>query len=990
MRPGDRVDRYVVEALIASGKAQVYRVRHEALGTRRALKVQQGLSEATAAACLEEGRVQAQLDHPNLVGVVDVIDVGGAPGLVLEYVEGPTLRTLLQDAPPAPEDAVALFRQVLDGVAHAHRAGLVHRDLKPDNVVLDVSKSPPVARVTDFGVARAARGVGGREGTLGYCAPEQLRGESPSPRADVFALGVLLWELVTGELPYPQLDREQLLAAMTAGRRAALPEDLPAGFAALLDLCLDPEPEARPEDARALLAALRPAGPAALPPRGRGAWPWLVAGLALVSGLLVLRQHGLQEDLAAARIAEEASRLQARASDVRLTDPAASLALSRAVAALRGEDRLGLRQAAGLLHDGAVTTRLDHPTALTVRVALSRDLIALADDRPAVRVLRRDTGAAVVTVDSHITRPGRLSLDEDGRWLVVTPPADPAEAVSPVAAWSLPDGQPVLGVPATPAWSWAPDGAFDRVLTVHDQVSGRRRAEVRQLPGGELLWQADLDAGEIARLGPAGRTVLRPDGTDWVQLAVADGAEVARWPYLPSLPPAGDGWARFGPVLAVMDASGALVGELPAISARRAWASDGSWVGGVDGDERLWAIAAGGTPVEAWPHDAPARAVAGQPGGLLVGTSDGQVHRWTPGGETRARLGLGGRVISMLEHQGTLAASALGGRVAIWEPDVTHVGVASRAREPQRVPLPDAVQGLRRGFARVDGGTLIATTHEVVLVDDDGQVQHTERFSQVGQLEPGPDGTALVTHGATAGFSVLGADGRIRASAHADTDQGLASLTRGDFGTFGGTFCGRLLVFEGAEGRELTRTATPISALAAGEGGVAAGTWGGEVLVVREGEVLWRQALGRQIVDLIWTEGGLVAADGGGGLTWLDPRGEVLAVRQGHAAGKVRLRLADGVLWSHGTDELLLSWDSERIVRQPPTLAHTGSWTNLRVCRADGRGDGGPTGATGRRPGGAGAALARRRERLGPGLRLRRSRRVDCSRWFPSFPRRSR
>src|SRR5688500_13232778 len=138
---GEEVDRYVVEALLGSGgMAVVYRVRHRTLATAHALKVLTNTVPQVRERLVAEGRIQAGLRHVNLVAVTDVLDVGGAPALLMDYVEGPALVAWIEERGPLPlADVEAIFGGILAGVAMAHARGLVHRDLKPGNVLLDLS-----------------------------------------------------------------------------------------------------------------------------------------------------------------------------------------------------------------------------------------------------------------------------------------------------------------------------------------------------------------------------------------------------------------------------------------------------------------------------------------------------------------------------------------------------------------------------------------------------------------------------------------------------------------------------------------------------------------------------------------------------------------------------------------------------------------------------------------------------------------------------------
>ena len=224
MRPGDLIDRYRVERLVGvGGMASVYQVRHEVLGNSFALKI----LDATLAAdpsirdrFLAEGRIQAQLRHAHIASVIDVVATDRVAGLVLEFIEGPSLHDHLvaRARPLPPEEIVGILLPVLDAVGHAHRKGVVHRDLKPENIILRSDSGDgfdPV--IMDFGVAKLAAGaavdhaprqstrLGSRMGTLSYMAPEQVQNaKDVDARADVFALGAILYEMATGQLPFAE------------------------------------------------------------------------------------------------------------------------------------------------------------------------------------------------------------------------------------------------------------------------------------------------------------------------------------------------------------------------------------------------------------------------------------------------------------------------------------------------------------------------------------------------------------------------------------------------------------------------------------------------------------------------------------------------------------------------------------------------------------------------------------------------------------------
>lgn len=267
---GQIVDRYTVESVIGyGGTAVVYLVRHVQLSTAHALKVLSVSSGAIRERMLREGRVQAAMTHANLVGVSDVIDVDGSPGLLMEYIEGPSLEEALKSYRISLEDAETLFHGIVLGVQAAHQHGLVHRDLKPANVLLSASDEGYVPKVTDFGLAKVLVGEGQEVGTTragiamgtpSYMAPEQVRdARQVDQRADVFSLGCLLYELVTGQRAFPGEQALTIYNAVTAGEYLPAEQmvpDLPPRIVRCVDGCLAVDRDERIPDCQTLLEVL--------------------------------------------------------------------------------------------------------------------------------------------------------------------------------------------------------------------------------------------------------------------------------------------------------------------------------------------------------------------------------------------------------------------------------------------------------------------------------------------------------------------------------------------------------------------------------------------------------------------------------------------------------------------------------------------------------------------------------------------------------------
>jgi eukaryotic-like serine/threonine-protein kinase len=211
LQPGDLIaDRYELEELVGSGgMSSVFRARDRQLGRRVAIKIlheRYGDDPEYVERFRREARAVARLTHPHIVTVIDRGTDDGRQYIVFEHVEGENLKELVVRTGRLPvRRAVELVLAVADGLAFAHAHGLVHRDVKPQNVLL--SREGEV-KVTDFGIARSLdveHGVtqtGTVIGTGEYLAPEQASGEPVSPATDVYSLGVVLWELLTGDVPF--------------------------------------------------------------------------------------------------------------------------------------------------------------------------------------------------------------------------------------------------------------------------------------------------------------------------------------------------------------------------------------------------------------------------------------------------------------------------------------------------------------------------------------------------------------------------------------------------------------------------------------------------------------------------------------------------------------------------------------------------------------------------------------------------------------------
>jgi serine/threonine protein kinase len=294
--------RYDLEELVGTGgMSTVWRARDRLLDRNVALKIlhaRYGDDDEYVERFRREARAVARLAHPNIVTVIDRGEDRDRQFIVFEYVDGETLKAILERRGPLPVDEVVdLGLEIARGLAYAHERGVVHRDVKPQNVLLNGDGR---AKVTDFGIARTLdveRGVtqtGTVLGTSNYIAPEQASGDRAGAESDVYSLGCMLFELLVGDVPFPG---DNFVAVALQHLNEPPPPvlarrpDVPPRLAALVDQSLAKDPAARPamDEVVAELDALRdPANATVVLPsprrKRRTSWP-LVLG---VVGLLCI------------------------------------------------------------------------------------------------------------------------------------------------------------------------------------------------------------------------------------------------------------------------------------------------------------------------------------------------------------------------------------------------------------------------------------------------------------------------------------------------------------------------------------------------------------------------------------------------------------------------------------------------------------------------------------------------------------------------------
>ena len=263
--------RYQIESLIGEGGiGRVYKARHARMSRRYAVKIPYGevaYDPKVRARFANEAEAASRLSHPNVVGVVDFGETEtGLLYMAMDYADGQSLAQLITESGPLERSWVIRFtRDIAEGLAHAHDRGLIHRDLKPDNIIIEREGDRP--RIVDFGLAIFREQEGGRMTTQGtvlgtphYMAPEQATGQEIEPRTDLFALGLTMYEMLAGVLPFEgtpvQVARRNLSSPvpLIADRVPGLEVD--PGLEALCHHMLAKRAEERPASAHAVVEML--------------------------------------------------------------------------------------------------------------------------------------------------------------------------------------------------------------------------------------------------------------------------------------------------------------------------------------------------------------------------------------------------------------------------------------------------------------------------------------------------------------------------------------------------------------------------------------------------------------------------------------------------------------------------------------------------------------------------------------------------------------
>ena len=266
---GDRFGSYeILSPLGAGGMGEVYKARDTRLGRTVALKLlpaELAADPVSRRRLLQEAQAASSLNHPNIVVIYDISSHEGRDFLVMEYVAGRTLKDLIVPGGLPFDQLAGLGSQVALALGAAHASGVVHRDVKPANIIITENRQ---AKVLDFGIARISRDdtvtnltdAGHVIGTVAYMSPEQIRGGEADFRSDIFALGCVLYEAAAGHRPFQAGNNLRLMHEITTADPAPLHSsrpDLPAEFGRVVMRCLEKNPGRRPESAIELATELK-------------------------------------------------------------------------------------------------------------------------------------------------------------------------------------------------------------------------------------------------------------------------------------------------------------------------------------------------------------------------------------------------------------------------------------------------------------------------------------------------------------------------------------------------------------------------------------------------------------------------------------------------------------------------------------------------------------------------------------------------------------
>src|SRR5579871_2609025 len=273
MEPGFQIGQYKIESLLGQGgMGVVYRAQDTRLNRPAAIKVlSSDLADAAARRRFQrEAQMASALNHPHILTVYDADEFEGRQYLAMEFVDGTTLKGWARAEKRTWRQIAELLTGVADGLAHAHAAGILHRDVKPENIL--VAKNG-YAKLADFGLAKLLDRGSGEDtsrtvtleatqpgmavGTIAYMSPEQASGRPVDARSDIFSFGVLLHELLAGQRPFRGVSDLEVLQAILHGEPARLSVEVPAALRSISEKALEKDPADRYQTMRDLVVDLR-------------------------------------------------------------------------------------------------------------------------------------------------------------------------------------------------------------------------------------------------------------------------------------------------------------------------------------------------------------------------------------------------------------------------------------------------------------------------------------------------------------------------------------------------------------------------------------------------------------------------------------------------------------------------------------------------------------------------------------------------------------
>ncbi len=432
--PGMRMGDYVVEAPIASGGCgTVYRARHCVLGRRVAIKLlSRELAESREMLKRFEREAKAvnHIQHPNIVDVVDFSQLeDGRPYYVMELLEGVSLGELIKrQGRFTPAEALEILEPVCAALQAAHEKGIVHRDLKGGNVMVVTKGDQKVVKLLDFGIAKLIHPepgevglttAGRRLGTPSAMAPEQFRGDPVDARTDIYALGVLLYRLLTGQLPFPggtseEIERSHLNAPAPPPSRVA---PISPAMDIIVLRCLEKKPERRYPSASDFISALREA---VVAQDSRKAAVAKMLSIGAVAVYVEARTRSSIEEVDEAVLDDLTAALDLAEQRLRASGLLIALQTGTAV--------LGVL----LLSDDAEQARQERQRALNIALPLHRELLARSTAHPGVHVnvcvhadkaLVRTSTEGPEVIGGPILSIGAWVPEEDAAQLRATAPA---------------------------------------------------------------------------------------------------------------------------------------------------------------------------------------------------------------------------------------------------------------------------------------------------------------------------------------------------------------------------------------------------------------------------------------------------------------------------------------------------------------------------------------------------------------------------------------